>query len=392
MKTARRDFLKDSVALAAAPMFVPASAKGANDRPTFGLIGSGTRGRFVSQVMQQYGAQCVAVCDVYEPRLKLGLKDAPGAKSYVEYRDLIAQDGIDFTVVASPDHQHYPNLVASLEAGKDVYLEKPMSHSLEQSAAIVKAVRKTDRIVQVGMHRRSSDVVFKAKKLIDEGALGRITMAKTEWKWNRSRPLRNTPLDGKLDWERFQGPAPRRPFEPKLFWRWRSFWDYAGGNLADQGTHLMDVIQWFTGATAPLSASSVGFLAKMTGAEAPEVLNAHYEYPEFVAVYTLSYCNGYNYHWSFEFQGDEATMLMDNQGFTIYKDPWKDNREPIIKVVEKVRDEQHVENFLECIKSRKEPNAPVEIGASAVNAVHLANLAWKQGRRLKLAADGVTVS
>ncbi|MCP5112529.1 MAG: Gfo/Idh/MocA family oxidoreductase, partial [bacterium] len=130
MRTERRTFLKSSAALAAAPVFMPASAKGANDRPAFGLIGSGTRGRFVSRVCQQYKAQCVAVCDVYQPRLQLGLKDAPGARSYVEYRDLLQQDGIDFVVVATPDHQHYPNLIASLEAGKDVYLEKPMSHSL----------------------------------------------------------------------------------------------------------------------------------------------------------------------------------------------------------------------------------------------------------------------
>ena len=392
MKTARRAFLEDSVALAAAPMFVPASAKGANDRPAFGLIGSGTRGRFVSRVSQQYKAQCVAVCDVYEPRLRLGLKEAPGAKSYVEYRDLLQHEGIDFIIIATPDHQHCPNLMASLAAGKDVYLEKPMSHSLAQSAEMIKAVRKTDRIVQIGMHRRSSHVIFKAKEVIDEGVLGRITMVKTQWKWNRSRPLSNAPLEGKLDWERFLGPAPKRPFKPMLFHRWRSFWDYAGGNLVDQGTHLMDVIQWFTGASAPMSASCVGFVAKMTGSEAPEVLTAQYEYPDFVAEYTLNYCNDYKYHWSFEFQGDKATMLIDNRGFGVYKEPWHDNLEPIIKVVEKVRDEQHIENFLECIKTRKEPNAPVEIGARAVNAVHLANIAWHQGRRVKLAADGVTVS
>jgi predicted dehydrogenase len=387
MNSDRRTFLKDSMVLAAAPVIVPASARGANDRLAFGLIGSGLRGRFVSRVCQEFGAQCVAMCDVYEPRLQLGLKESPGAKSYVEYRDLLQQEGIDFVIVATPDHQHYPNLMAALEAGKDVYLEKPMSHAKK-----IEAVRRTDRIVQVGMHRRSSHVIFEAKEVIDEGVLGKIRIAKTRWKNNRSRPLSNEPLEGKLDWERFLGPAPKRPFEPMRFRRWRSFWDYAGGNLADQGTHLMDVIQWFTGAKAPISASCVGFVARMTGAEAPEVLSAVYEYPDFVAEYTLSYCNDYQDHWSFEFQGEEATLLINNQGFSVYKEPWLDNREPIIRVVEKVRDEQHVENFLECIKTRKDPNAPVEIGASAVNAVHLANIAWHQGRRVRLAADGLTVS
>ena len=134
MRQDRRKFIKDSVTAtavaAAAPMFVPRSAWGANERLTYGLIGSGGRGRAVSKIFQQLGAQCVAVADVYEPSLQAGLKEAPGAKSYVDYKDLLGQSGIDMVLIATPDHQHYPNLIDSLAAKKDVYLEKPMSHSL----------------------------------------------------------------------------------------------------------------------------------------------------------------------------------------------------------------------------------------------------------------------
>src|SRR6202790_5625694 len=175
----RRQFL--SAALAAAPMFVPRSAWGANDRLAYGLIGAGGRGRYLNRNFQTLGAECVAIAEVYEPNLALGVKDAPDAKSYVEYHDLLAQPGVDAVVIATPDHQHYPNLLAALDAKKDVYLEKPMSHSIGESAKMVAAVRKTKQIVQVGMQRRSAEPILKGKQIVDSGALGKITMVKPQW-------------------------------------------------------------------------------------------------------------------------------------------------------------------------------------------------------------------
>src|SRR5581483_7389495 len=134
----RRTFL--TTALASAPLFIPRRAWGANDRIAYGLIGAGGRGRYLSHNFQKLGAECVAVSEVYEPNMEKALKDAPNAKSYVEFHDLLAQGGIDAVVVATPDHQHAPCLFAGLDAHKDVYLEKPMSHSLEQSRQMVQAV------------------------------------------------------------------------------------------------------------------------------------------------------------------------------------------------------------------------------------------------------------
>src|SRR5579863_3107078 len=151
MEQDRRRFL--ATALAAAPMFVPRSAWGANDRLAYGLIGAGGRGRYLNQNFQKLGAVCVAVSEVYDLNLQKALKDAPDAKAHLDYHDLLAQSGIDAVVVATPDHQHAPCLLAALDARKDVYLEKPMSHSLAQSRQIVDAVRKTKQIVQVGMQR-----------------------------------------------------------------------------------------------------------------------------------------------------------------------------------------------------------------------------------------------
>jgi len=391
MESDRRKFITSSLALAAAPLFVSRSAWGANERLAYGLIGAGGRGRYLNRNFQKLGAECVAVCDVYEPYVQMALKDSTGAKSYLDYHDLLHQDGIDAVVIATPDHQHYPCLQAALDAKKDVYLEKPMSHSLEESRKIVNAVRKTKQIVQVGMQRRSAEPIIKAKQLVDSGILGRISMVKPQWNWNIAKELNNSPLEGKLDWQRFLGPAKDRELQPMRFRNWRYFWDYSGGNMTDQGTHLMDVVQWFTNSGPPRSAVCYGRVEKMIGAETPDEFCAVFEYPDFMATWTLNYCNSYDNGWSIQFQGDKGTLILDEDGYRVWKEPWKDNREPAEKMEAQVPIESHIQNFLDCVKSRQQPNATVEVGASAVAAPHLANLAFHQERQVRLNADG-TVS
>ena len=386
----RRQFLAS--ALTAAPLFVPRSAWGANDRFAYGLIGSGGRGRYLQGNFQKLGAECVAIAEVYEPNLQNARKTTPDAKPYVDYHDLLAQPGVDAVVVATPDHQHAPCLFAALDAKKDVYLEKPMSHSIEESQRMIQAVRKTDRIVQVGMQRRSAPAVIEAKRVFDSGILGKVTMAKPMWNWNVSRPLNNSPLPGKLDWQRFLGKAKARDLEPMRFRSWRYFWDYSGGNMTDQGTHLMDVVQWFSGAGFARSAVSFGQAAKNTGSEVPDVFTAVFEYSGLMATWTLNYCNSYDNDWSVMFQGDQGTMLLNTAGYKIWKEPWLKNPAPVQEMAAPIPIEPHIQNFLDCVKSRQQPNAPVEVGASAVSAPHLANVAFHGDRRAHLSADGSKVS
>src|ERR1700722_9575140 len=163
METNRSNFL-----LAAAPLFIPSSAWGANDRPAYGLVGSGNRGRYVSKGFLGLGAQCVAICDVQDSNVELAKKDAPEAKTYIDYHELLEQPGIDFVINATPDHHHCPVLLAAVAAGKDVYQEKPMSHTLEESQRMVQGVRKTKQIVQIGMQRRSFPDIAKAEKLVND--------------------------------------------------------------------------------------------------------------------------------------------------------------------------------------------------------------------------------
>ena len=376
----RRDLLK---AAAAAPLFVPRSAWGANDRISFGVIATGGRGRSVTNVFKKVGAECVALCDVYEPNLELAKKATPDAKAFVDYNDLLAEK-MDAVLIASPDHQHFPMLAAALEAGKDVYLEKPLSKSIEESAKMIQAVRKSKQVVQIGMQRRSAESIMKARKLVDDGVLGQITLVKPQWHWNIAQPLDNSPLPGKLDWKRFLGNAKKRDLEPMRFRRWRYFWDYAGGNMTDQGTHLMDVVQWFTGAGAPLSALCHGYVAKMTGAEHPDVFSAVFEFPKFMATWTLDYANAYQNGWSITFMGDKGTMILDDSGYKVFAEPWKRGAEPIYEESAPVPVESHVQNFLDSMKSRKDPNCTVEIAAAAVAGPHLANQALLQKKQVRL--------
>ncbi|MGH9722539.1 MAG: Gfo/Idh/MocA family protein [Bryobacteraceae bacterium] len=379
----RREFMA-AAAIAAAPLFVPKKAFGAGDKLSFGLIGAGGRGRYLTRIFKSLGAECVAVSDVYEPNTKGAMQDTPGAKGYLDYKELLAHPSMDAVVIATPDHQHYPNLVAALAAKKDVYLEKPMSHSLDESAKMVQAVRASKQIVQIGMQRRSADPLIRAKALVDSGILGKITLVKPQWNWNIAGELDNSPLPGKLDWKKFLGSAKDRELQPMRFRRWRYFWDYSGGNMTDQGTHLMDVVQWFTGSGVPKSAICYGQVAKMTGAQTPDVFCAVFEYPAFIATWTLNYCNAYENGWSIQFQGDKGTMVLNEEGYRVWGEPWPKNLEPSHAVLAPVRVEQHVQNFLDCVKSRNEPNAPVEVGASAVAAPHLANLAFHQRRQVQM--------
>ena len=378
----RRDFLAGA-AFAAAPLFVPSSAFGANDRITYGLIATGGRGRYLNERFQALGSQCVALCDVYEPNLEAAKKQSPDAKTFVDYKDLLAEN-MDAVVIASPDHHHAPMLFAALAAGKDVYLEKPLSKSLEESVKIVDTVKKSKQIVQVGMQRRSAESIIKAKKLVDDGVLGQITLVKPQWHWNISKELDNSPLPGKLDWDRFVGNAKKRPLEPMRFRRWRYFFDYAGGNMTDQGTHLMDVVQWFTKETAPRSAVAHGYVAKMKGSEHPDVFSAVFEYPNFMATWTLDYANSFQNGWSITFMGDKATMILDEYGYKVYAEPWKVNAPPIYEEKAPVPIEAHITNFVECVKSRQQPNCTVDIAANAVAGPHLANLAMFGHKQVRL--------
>jgi predicted dehydrogenase len=380
----RRTFLSGGAAAASAPA-IPLFGAAANT-PGFAQIGCGNRGGFLQGAFQKLGAKCLAVCDVYEPYLAKGQKMAPDARALVDFKQALDVKGVEAVVIATPDHQHWPMLEAALAAGKDVYLEKPLSMSLEQSRQMVAAVRRTDRIVQIGMQRRSMAFIRKAKSMVDDGALGKISMVKAMWNWHFDEWLDNRPLEGKLDWDRFLGNAPARGVEPRRFRWWRGFWDYSGGNMTDQGTHLMDVVQLITGAGTPLSAVCQGKVINAEGAEVPNVFSAVFEYPDFIATWTLDYRSVHNFDWSILFQGEKASMVLDRHGLRMYREPassaapWTYKGEPDLmeQIPDTDKPEAHIANFLECMQTRQQPNCTIEIAAAAVTGPHMANQAFRR--------------
>ena len=403
-KVDRRSFLAGAAGTVATTSLFTADSYarilGANDRIQMALIGAGGRGSGVANSFLKVSNQVefIHIADVYEPRQNAALKFArPGSKATFDYREVLDNKEVIAVLNGTPDHWHGPVLMDAVKAGKDVYTEKPFSLSIEQGAQMVKAVRATKQIVQVGMQRRSSEVIRGAKKLVEEGVLGEVVIARAQWYWNRKPMPKQIPIEGKLDWERFQATARKKhELDSRRFFHWRNFIDYNGGHLTDQGTHLMDVIQWFCNdGKPPVSAVCQGAVMQHKGGDAPDTFSAVYEYPNFMATWTLCYSNSYHNGWQIILQGRKATMEIDDDGYRVFPEPWEStNKAPQIihELKGSLPTEPHVANFLDCIKSRKEPNAPVEVGHNAVSAPHLANLAMWQKRRVVLSEDGTTTA
>jgi predicted dehydrogenase len=402
-RIARRVFLRGSAAglgaLAAPAVFADARAVlGASDTLVMGIIGAGGRGRNVMKKHIDCGARFAAVCDVFRPNLEAGIREAGGkADGCADYREVLDRKDVDAVLIATPEHWHGPMLIDAVNAGKDAYCEKPMSHSIEEGVRMVKAVRESDRIVQIGMQRRSSPAVLEAKELLKE--CGKVYHVCAYWNWRWSRPLSNAPLGGELDWKRFLGPAPEREFQPMFYRYWRYFWDFSGGNCTDQGTHLLDVVQWFMGSGAPRAATCHGSVFEMLGSETPDIFSAVFEYEGFLATWTLDYTNAMDNGWNIQFLGTEGTLWLDNSGARLFQSDAKGttfNRTEKPHVVKEVTrplsDEEHIKNFIECAKSRKEPSAPVEVGHLAVAGPHLANVALRRKARAQLDKEATEVT
>jgi len=396
----RRGFLAGAAATGLFTAESYARILGANDRIQMAIIGAGGRGRYVMNSFLKVSdkVEFIAVADVYEPRQNEALKQCrAGAKTTFDYRELLDNKEVVAVLNATPDHWHSPVLVDSVKAGKDVYTEKPFSLSIEEGARMVKAVRATKQIVQVGMQRRSSEAVLGAKRLVDDGMLGEVILARAQWYWNTKPMPQKLRLEGRLDWERFQATARKKhPLDERRFFHWRNFIDYNGGHMTDQGTHLMDVIQWFcNGGKPPVSAVCQGAVMQHKGGDAPDTFSAVYEYPSFMATWTLCYSNSYHNGWQIILQGRKATMELDDDGYRVYPEPWTGTNkapQPIHEYRGGISAEPHVENFLDCVRSRQEPNAPVEVGHYAVTGPHLANLAMWRKRRVALGEDGATTA
>ena len=365
---------------------------GANDRIRTGIIGAGGRGRYLTGQFKEIGAEMAAVCDIYEPNLQAGLKEAnTGARPFRDYRKLLDDPAIDAVIVATPDHWHARMVIDAVQAGKDVYVEKPMAHTIPETFAIIEAVRRTKRVVQVGMQRRSAELFLEAKKIMDSGRLGEVRLVTSAW-YNYQPSLSNRKLAGDLDWKQWLGSSPERPVDPQRFFNWYYFYDYSGGLLVGQAAHIVDCIQWFMNSPAPAAVTCTGGKVNLPGAEVPETATIAIEYPEnYLATFTLGYkamqYSQYNDQLQ-QFHGNHARFDVGREWYALY--PEQKTAIDLQAAAEKKQPgsfstaaPSHIRNFLDCIRTRKDPNAPVEAGQGTAIVLAMALDSLRSGKRLK---------
>jgi predicted dehydrogenase len=282
--------------------------------------------------------------------------------------------------IASPDHWHVRMAVDALNAGKDVYLEKPVTHTIEEGATLTQAVRSNKRILQCGMQQRSWAHFRDAVDLIQGGSLGRVTQVRTYWWQNYGRRSTRKPTDQQaLDWKLWLGSSPDQPFSEEKFDNWRWFWNFGGGAMTDLFTHWIDVAQWAMKSDQPHQVQIIADKYVFEQWECPDTIQAALRYPGFDVVYEGMMSSSVD-DGGLEFRGTEATLKIDRGGFTLYREGAASGQNPVL-TERNFRDGtiSHMENFFDCVRTRKEPNAPVETGVSAARAGHIANLAYHKG-------------
>jgi predicted dehydrogenase len=381
---ARRAFLSGVTAVTALSY---SRVYGANERLQLGLIGCGDRGRYDAQNFQKTKmVDVVALCDIWPERIDMAKKFAPEAQTFGDHRQLLALKDIDIALIATPDHWHVPIAIDALNAGKDVYVEKPLTLTIEEGPAVVKAARVNKRICQVGMQQRSGTHYIEAKReYMDTGKLGKLTLARTWWYGNgwhlRKAPPELQTMPQNLDWPRYLGRLKWRDWDPQQYWNWRAYLDFGGGQVTDLFTHWIDVVHMFTGQDVPTSASAAGGVyAYKDGRTAPDTINVLLEYPTaFTATFEATLAPGITGA-AQEFAGTEGRLYIDRRHYEFH--PAGKKHDPIVVEGKSNIDMDHVENFLACVKSRELPNGDVLAGHRSAQASHLGNISYMQKRRI----------
>ncbi len=396
----RRDFIKQTIATGVALAGANAKILGANDRIRVGAIGLGRQGRGVMNgFIKNQDVQIVGLCDVYEPQIAKAISDAKleGVQTYKDFRQVLDRKDLDAVIVATPDHWHALNTVMACQAGKDVYVEKPTSVTIDEGRKMVQAARKYNRVVQVGTQQRSGDHYQKAIEVVRNGQIGKVTFVRS-WNFGNAAPdgIGNPP-DGQapdgLDWDLWLGPAPARPFNANRFGvhpdRWSSFrwfWDYAGGMMTDWGVHHLDIVQMVMGVDAPLAVSAMGGkFALPDNRETPDTLMVTYEYPGFVCTYENRECNGQGLNgngYGILFHGTDATLYINREYFEIVPEKGRKGVDHQRVKNNNKQGETHIRNFLDCVKSRQAPTSDIEIGHRSTSTCLLGNVALRSGRRI----------
>ena len=433
-KLDRREFIKRS-AVTAAGATIPAgfvkraeaSSVTRQDSPNghinAAFIGTGARAQqLISEIQGIPGVNVVAVCDAYRGRLERAVERTGGrAKVYRDHREILALPNVDAVFVVTPDHLHKVHVLAALQAGKDVYCEKPLTYKVDEGVEIISAVKKSGRILQVGSQGISSPIQNKAREIVASGKLGLVTMVRASYNRNTAGgawiyPIPPDASPETVNWEMFLGSAPRRPFSLERFFRWRCYEDYSGGIATDLFVHLMTTIHFVMGAKMPDVVAAAGSLYRWRESrDVPDTLNAILQYPEnFTVNLSATFNSDFQNEEGFQILGTKGTLQLGNELVFSPSTAVEDNswiveawprsleeayyRDPKVQQSEGTRrwapqvvegtqrwesrgrnsTYTHLENFFRSVRSRQEPTENASVGHHAASVAHMINFAAKQ--------------
>ena len=408
---------------AASPLPRPAAP---SDRVNVGFIGFGIRGNILFERARKTGqANLVEVCDCYKGHLERAKERTDGKidTNFAQYKKLLDRKDLDAVVIATPEHQHLPVFLDAIAAGKDVYIEKPMTHCIAEGPKMIEAARKARRIVQVGSQGMSSSQNRMAKQMIAQGKLGKVTKVMAAYNRNSSTGAWNYPIPPDLKngvnfkWEEWLGPAPQRPFDAERVFRWRKYWDYSGGITTDLFVHLITSIHYIMGASMPTSVVATGgILFRHDGRQDPDTIDALFDYPEGFHVNMASSFNsstaGVN---GLRVLGTDGSLVMPmsersmtygveshREGYHYSIDSWPvalqkefmnmdDHREKAARTAPPSKNiptkdsadatTLHMAEFFDCVRTRKQCSENAEVGSRAAAAGHMINLSYLSGKK-----------
>jgi len=404
----RRQFIgKSALAASAAGLAVPffrsvrAGEPGVNDKIRVGLIGAGGMG--CGDLDCFFGfpeVDCAVICDVDDAHLASGVKacvrrERKAPDTVKDFRRVLDRKDVDVVIVATPDHWHALPTVLACQAGKDVYVEKPLATSIDEGRAMLTAAQKHNRVVQMGSQWRSCQHIIEAAEFVKSGKLGKIGMVRgwayLDWLPSIGKPADCDPPPG-ADYDFWLGPAPKRSFNPNRYhFNFRWFWDYAGGLMTDWGVHLINMMLMGVGMEWPKTvASSGGKYVLDDNSETPDSQVTTYEFPTFMLVWEHKAGLGIGLNgrpWGIAWSGTDGTIILNDAGWELIIEKRKANLEPEKHPSSGDPRPAHVRNFLDCLKSRQQPVLNLELAHHVSTVAHLGNIAFRSGKKITWDAD-----
>ncbi len=405
MKLNRRDFLGKSILatpFAVSALQAPfmrslrAAEPGASEKIRLGVIGCGGMGQGdLATFLLNPEVDCAVICDVDDAMIAKGLsicerKGRPKPETVKDFRRVLDRKDVDCVLIGTPDHWHALPTVLACQAGKDVYVEKPLATSIAEGRAMLEAAKRHNRVVQMGSQWRSCKHIIEATDLIRSGKLGKVSVVRgwayLDWLPSIGKPADGVPPAG-VDYDMWLGPAPKRAFNPNRFhFNFRWFWDYAGGLMTDWGVHLINMMLMGTGQEAPRSAYSTGGkLVFDDASETPDSQVTVYEFPTYTLIWEhkAGLNNGLNNRsWGVEWNGTEGNIILNDEGWEVKTERKAANLDSMRKPGSGDPRPAHVRDFLDCMKTRRQPVLNLEVGHHVSTVAHLGNIAYRTGRKV----------